>query len=260
MGRVRVMILRSAGANCDLETEHAWRLAGAEPQRVHIGRLIEQSNLLGEYQILTIPGGFSYGDDIAAGTILSVRLMRHLADELREFVEHGSLVLGICNGFQVLVKAGLLPGDSSGGGGRVCTIAANQPVGFQDRWVCVEAEHDRCAFFEAGRRYDLPIAHGEGRVAFSSTESAERIVAAGHGVLRYAGSDWDRRSDRDDRNNPNGSTSDIAGLCDATGRVAGLMPHPERFVEWTHHPCWTSLPRREADGLAMFQRALTHIS
>lgn len=260
MSRIRVLVLRSAGANCDLETEHAWRLAGAEPQRVHIGRLIENPALLDAYQILTIPGGFSYGDDIAAGTILSARLTRYLSGTLRDFVERGSLVLGICNGFQVLVKAGLLPGDAGGSGPRSCTIAHNRPAGFQARWVCVEAQHDRCAFFEAGRRYELPIAHGEGRVVFASPDECERAVSAGHGVARYARSDWMCGTGRDDPVNPNGSEADIAALCDATGRVAGLMPHPERFVTWTQHPCWTSLPRRDADGLAVFERAVAHLS
>ncbi len=258
VSRIRVLVLRSAGANCDLETEHAWRLAGAEPQRVHIGRLIEEPGLLDAYQILTIPGGFSYGDDIAAGTILTARLTRHLSQPLRDFVDRGNLVLGICNGFQVLVKTGLLPGCDDTNGNRSCTIAENIPAGFQDRWVCVEATHDRCAFFEAGRRYELPIAHGEGRVTFASPETAQDALSGGHGVLRYVQSGWDQRSDRDDRNNPNGSHAGIAGLCDSTGRVAGLMPHPERFLSWTHHPCWTSLPRRDADGLAIFERAVSH--
>ncbi len=350
MARVRVLILRSAGANCDLETEHAWRLAGAEPARVHVRRLIERPETLDEFQILTIPGGFSYGDDIAAGTILSLQLTRHLSAQIGEFVDRGNLVLGICNGFQVLVKAGLLPGrmaeaarehlepagqavgnpggtsDSAGGaaGGaaagtrapafrpgyatpfestrRTCTITANDAPGFQDRWICLRAEDDRCPFLEAGRVYEMPIAHGEGRVTFDSPASRDLAIAAGHAVLRYVPCD-DNRADargvgqassgassavsgaghasspdpsRDRKGavapecppssphgsyNPNGSEADIAGMCDETGRILGLMPHPERFVAWTQHPCWTSLPRRdEGDGLSLFRRAAAFLS
>lgn len=263
MSGIRVLVLRSAGANCDLETEHAWRLAGAQAERVHVQRLIDKPGLLDAYQVLTIPGGFSYGDDIAAGAILAARISRHFLDRIREFVGRGNLVLGVCNGFQVLVRTGLLPGAADGNGSAtpVCTIAANQPHGFQDRWVRLRAATDKCAFLEKGREYDLPIAHGEGRLVFAGDMHRERIVSEGQGALLYAEPPTGEEVMWAAPANPNGSQADIAGLCDQTGRILGLMPHPERFVTWTQHPRWTSLPPREpGDGLAIFTRAVEHFS
>lgn len=250
------MILRAAGTNCDLETQHAWELAGARAERVHIRRLIERPAMLANCQILTLPGGFSYGDDIAAGRILAAQVQRHLRDALREFVDAGKLVLGICNGFQVLVQAGLVP-FSEGNGPRRCSITYNEPPGFQDRWVYLRAETDKCVFVEKGRVYEMPIAHGEGRVVFAEEGDHRKAADAGLDVLKYVRPRSGNGNPHGEPANPNGSFAGIAGLCDETGRVLGLMPHPERFVVWTQHPCWTSLPERaEGDGLALFKRAV----
>jgi phosphoribosylformylglycinamidine synthase len=252
-----VLILRSAGTNCDLETEHAWRLAGARPERVHVRRLMESPRLLSGYQILTIPGGFSYGDDIAAGRILAAQMVRHLDGAVRDFVASDKLVLGICNGFQVLVQMGLLPSSQRREQPRRCTIAPNEPPGFQDRWVYLRARSERCVFTEPGRIYEMPIAHGEGRVAFAGEADARAAMEAGCGAVLYAGPREGEPNLHGEPLNPNGSAADLAGLCDETGRVLGLMPHPERFVTWTQHPCWTSRPRREeGDGLGVFRRAV----
>jgi phosphoribosylformylglycinamidine (FGAM) synthase-like amidotransferase family enzyme len=287
MARISVLIMRAAGTNCDLETQHAWELAGTRAERVHLRRLIEQPHMLDAFQIVTIPGGFSYGDDIAAGRIFAAQLQRHLIDELLAFVDAGKLVLGICNGFQILVKAGLLPypcanqarGAAGSPDGRraVCTVTYNEPPGFQDRWVTLRANHSPCVFTEPGRTYEMPIAHGEGRVVFADAEGLKRITDAGQNALSFVpaaqtdamtagGVGQAARSGvgetlpgRNAPYNPNGSDADIAGLCDPTGRVLGLMPHPERFISWTQHPCWTSQPRRESgDGLAIFQRAVAY--
>lgn len=286
----RVLILRAAGINCDLETEHAWTLAGAAAERIHLHRAAETPRLLDQYQILTLPGGFSYGDDIAAGKVFAVQLRRLLLDEIHRFVDRGGLIIGICNGFQILVKAGLLPNAQgahspaiaastlacASGSDRdaavgentavasahspaLCTVTYNSPPGFQDRWVTVRAGESNCAFTEPGRTYEMPIAHGEGRVLFLDRAAELEIVKRGQGVLTYV----QGRAESgltDKPANPNGSAADIAGLCDPTGRVFGLMPHPERFVDWTQHPCWTSLPPREfGDGLAIFQRAILNL-
>jgi len=287
MAKVNVIILRAAGTNCDLETQYAWELAGARAERVHLRRLIDQPRLLDRYQILTIPGGFSYGDDIAAGRIFAAQLRRHLLDELRAFIAGGRLVLGICNGFQILVQAGLLPYPHEGGGAGasgagaraarnpVCTVTANDPPGFQDRWVTLLAQRSPCLFTEPGRLYELPIAHAEGRVVFADGQSLERVVESGLNALSYVPqgvtaeeaaahaheANWlggrPAPAPGQPPYNPNGSQADIAGLCDPTGRVLGLMPHPERFVTWTQHPCWTSRPPREpGDGLLLFRRAV----
>ena len=255
MASVRVLILRAAGTNCDLETQHAWELAGAEATRVDVRQLIESPRSLAQYQVLTIPGGFSYGDDIAAGRILAAQVRRHLLDELLAFIDAGKLVLGICNGFQMLVQVGILPFRRPADP-RMCSVTANEPPGFQDRWLYLHARSGRCVFLEAGRVYEMPIAHGEGRVVFASDEGLAAAVAGGQNALTYGPSPAGAANLHGAPHNPNGSQGDIAGLCDESGRVLGLMPHPERFVTWTQHPCWTSQPARpEGDGLALFRRA-----
>jgi phosphoribosylformylglycinamidine synthase I len=254
-----VLILRAAGTNCDLETQHAWELAGAQADRVHIRQLIETPQMLGEYQVLTIPGGFSYGDDIAAGRIFAAQMRRHLLEPLQAFIDAGKLVLGICNGFQVLVQVGVLPFGQRVRRERTCTVTQNKPPGFQDRWVYLRASAGPCVFLEPGAVYELPIAHGEGRVLFSEPAELDAVVAGGQNALMYAGPPADAANLHGEPLNPNGSAGDIAGLCDETGRVLGLMPHPERFVTWTQHPCWTALPARaEGDGLAVFRRAVAY--
>lgn len=259
MAQCRVVILRAAGTNCDLETQHAWKLAGATAERVHVRRLIEHPALLDGYEVLTLPGGFSYGDDIAAGRILAAQLQRHLLDAVRTFVDTGKLVLGICNGFQVLVRAGLLPWRTARDS-PACTITHNDPPGFQDRWVNLRANDADCAFLEPGREYELPIAHGEGRVLFADRVSRERVTATGQNALCYVPPPPGAGVTPGAPYNPNGSDGDIAGLTDETGRVLGLMPHPERFVTPTQHPCWTSRPpREEGDGLALFRRAVEYL-
>ena len=251
MAEVRVLILRAAGTNCDVETARAWELAGAVAERVHARRLLETPAMLDAYRVLTIPGGFSYGDDIAAGRILAAQLRRHGLDELYRFIDAGKLVLGICNGFQVLVQIGLLPFPGSNGR-RVCTIAHNERPGFQDRWVNVRVRGERCAFLEPGREYEMPIAHGEGRVLFADRAVLEQVEREGHNALCYAAPPPAAGVTPGAPDNPNGSAGNIAGLCDTTGRVLGLMPHPERFMTGTQHPCWTSRPEREdGDGLAL---------
>lgn len=260
MATVRVILLRAAGTNCDLETQYAWELAGAVAERVHIRQLITEPRRLFDYQILTIPGGFSYGDDIAAGRIFAAQIRRHLGELLQQFVDSGRLVLGICNGFQVLVTAGFLPFPGPGGR-RICTIAPNDPPGFQDRWVNLRAISDKCVFLEHGREYQMPIAHGEGRVVFESDEVLETVRRNGHAALLYVPSPPGSGAPPLAPANPNGSQADIAGLCDVTGRILGLMPHPERFVRAEQHPCWTS--RRHTgpgDGLPLFQKAVAYFA
>lgn len=277
MAQVRVMVLRAAGTNCDRETIHAWRLAGATTDCVRIRRLIDRPNLLDACQIVTIPGGFSYGDDIAAGRIFATLIRHYLMEPLQRFVEQGGLVLGICNGFQVLVQTGLLPGarpDSPSpeqpgaprGAGvlpepaatrppprRTCTLAGNRPAGFQDRWIRLRVPQTRCVFVEPDQTFELPIAHGEGRVVLDAPPTLDDLGRAGQVAMRYV----EGPPPVEPPANPNGSDGDIAGLCDTTGRVFGLMPHPERFVRAEQHPCATRRPRNaRGDGLSIFERAV----
>ncbi|HSW45838.1 MAG TPA: phosphoribosylformylglycinamidine synthase I [Phycisphaerae bacterium] len=252
MSQPRAMILRTAGTNCDEETAHAWELAGAATCRVHIRELIDRPRQLKEVQILTIPGGFSYGDDISAGKILACQLIHHLSDALREFTAAGKLVLGICNGFQVLVKAGLLPGGAaSPAGSQAVTLTLNDSARYEDRWVHLCSCRDS-AFLPADAILEMPVAHGEGKLVAADQATLDGIIAGGHVALTYC--------DAQGRPgpypiNPNGSQADIAGLTDAAGRILGLMPHPERHVYPQQHPEWTS--RNNApDGRILFETAV----
>lgn len=244
-----VLIPRTAGTNCDLELAHAFELAGAATESLHINRLAESPALLERYDILGLPGGFSYGDDIAAGRIYANRLRHRLYDALRVFIQQGKPVIGICNGFQLLVKAGLLPGlelPESVPPKQTVTLTDNDNARFQDRWVPMRAEPSSvCVWTRGLDAFDLPIAHGEGR--FMADEVLlDRLEAQGQVALRYA-------------KNPNGSLRDIAGLCDPSGLVLGLMPHPERFVHYTQHPTWTR-NKPQAAGLSMFVNAVEHVT
>jgi phosphoribosylformylglycinamidine synthase len=246
------LILRAPGANCDAEAQFAFEQAGAAADRVHVNRLREQPSLLDRYQVLVVPGGFTYGDDVAAGKILGNQLAHFLGDALRRFRNQEKLILGICNGFQALLKAGLLvPPDEEG---PIATLAHNSSGKFADRWVTLTAEPGRCPFLKGIERMHVPIAHGEGRFVCREGWILEGLRQAGQIVLRYT--DTQGQSGAYPVN-PNGSEGDVAGICDATGRVLGLMPHPERHVLPTQHPRWTREGLKpEGDGLQLFRNAV----
>lgn len=257
MGKAKAIVLRAAGVNCDLETEHALELAGAAAQRIHINRIMEKPSCLADCQILVFPGGFSYGDDVAAGKILANQVIHHLREVLTRFIEDGKLVLGICNGFQVLIKTGFLPGLKEGNG-LSATLTDNDSGKFEDRWVYLQPGTDRCVFLDPNRRIYLPIAHGEGKIVARDPAILEKLRQEGYVAFRYV--------DADGREgpfpiNPNGSADSIAGLTDSTGRVLGLMPHPERFVRRTQHPHWTRLEKSDpaGDGLSIFNNAVKYV-
>ncbi len=256
MTDVRAIVLRAAGINCDVETEYALELAGAKAQRVHINRIIENKSLLDEFQIIVLPGGFSYGDDVAAGKILANQIVHHLFEPLQRFIEQGKLVLGICNGFQVLIKAGILPGDSSAQEQQEVTITDNDSGKFEDRWVYLSPQTERCVFIEPGRQIYLPIAHAEGKIVTKDQATLDRLKSEGHLAFKYVD---ENGLEGDYPVNPNGSADSVAGLTDTTGRVLGLMPHPERFVRRTQHPRWTRLGDLDSDGMTIFNNAVKHI-
>jgi phosphoribosylformylglycinamidine synthase subunit PurQ / glutaminase len=290
MSNVRVIVLRTGGTNCDMETQFAFERAGAAVERVHINQIIRREKRLKDFHILALPGGFSYGDDISAGKILANELSNKIGEEMAAFVADGRLVIGICNGFQVLVKTGFLPGLPPGAGaGCACGCKCENPAGktksakpaskniaraatrgeqsatlfnndcgsFQCRWVWLKPVQDSPCVFTRGidAPIYLPIAHGEGKLLFDTEETRTEVRENHLAVFRY--------TDAKGRPgpfpvNPNGSVDDIAGLCNATGRVFGLMPHPERYVVPNQHPRWT---RGEAhtpgDGFRIFKNAVT---
>jgi phosphoribosylformylglycinamidine synthase I len=248
----RAMILRAPGTNCDHETAHAFERAGAIARRVHVKAFAERPALADDFQILCIPGGFSYGDDIASGRIFALELKMRLGDSLRHFRDKGGLVLGICNGFQVLLQTGLLLGDPTTGR-PMASLAHNRSGRFIDRWVHLRAEQGKCLFLQGiDGLFDLPIAHGEGRFVTRSDADLAALNASGQLALRYA------TDARGASTNPNGAMADVAGVCDETGRVFGLMPHPERFIDATQHPSWSGHLDGGASGagLAIFANAV----
>ncbi len=245
------LILRTAGTNCDRELAYAFELAGAATRLVHVNQLIADATPIDDASLIGFPGGFSHGDDIAAGRIFANKLRHHLLGPLQRAVDRGVPMIGPCNGFQVLVKLGLLPDPQVAR--QTTTLADNSGGRFIDRWVRVEAVPDSvCVWTQGLRAFDLPIAHGEGRFVPADDSVLAQLRDNRQIALRYAAG-----------SNPNGSIDDIAGICDPSGLVLGLMPHPERFLHPTHHPHW---PRLGSDwltttpaGLRFFQNAVAHV-
>ncbi|MFH0846739.1 MAG: phosphoribosylformylglycinamidine synthase I [Chloroflexota bacterium] len=247
MGKVRVLILRAPGTNCDEEAAFAFAEAGAEASLVEVGELIRREKRLPDYGILVIPGGFTYGDDISAGKVLANELRLKLGAELPGFLEGGRLILGICNGFQILAKAGVLPGTRE----TPLTLTNNDSGRFECRWVYLKVNQSSpCVFTKDIERMSLPVAHGEGKVialgALPSTQT----------VLFYT--DEKGNVTESYPENPGGSAGGIAGICDPTGRVFALMPHPERHIRATQHPHWTrgGESSSEGDGFRVFRNAV----
>ena len=258
MATPRVLIVRAPGTNCDQETAFAFDQCGASSDVAHLNRWLDGTKRLDDYQILCFPGGFSYGDDIAAGRIVSSQLQNHLADQLREFVSKDRLVLGICNGFQILIKSGLLlPPDDQGQ--PVATLNWNNHGRFEDRWVNLKAHSDHCVFLRGVDQMYLPIAHAEGKFVAANEAVLNQLDTNGQLALRYCDGDGQNEGDLGFPENPNGSQRNVAGACDETGRVFGLMPHPERHFDPTHHPQWTRLPARErGEGAVIFENAVSY--
>jgi len=256
MPTIRALVLRTAGTNCDVETAFALEKAGAKADIIHVQRVTERPPMLQDYQILALPGGFSYGDDVAAGKVFANELKHKLGDPLAAFVDAGNLVIGICNGFQVMVKIGLLPGPFRPATPQTVTLTYNDSNKFEDRWVHLKVVSDRCVFTRGIETLYIPVAHGEGKFVAQQETLLDQLEANGQVVFRYVnpnlqsdGYPW----------NPNGSQRDIAGICDPTGRILGLMPHPERHVLPTQHPRWTRDGlRSEGDGAAVFRNAVSY--
>lgn len=256
---LQILVLRAPGTNCDRETAYAFEEAGANTRAMHVNALLEKPKTLERCHGLVIPGGFSYGDDLGAGTVLGTLLRTRLRDPIRRMVDKGGIVLGICNGFQVLVKTGLLPGtiEDEASDGRTVALAHNIQNRYEDRWVTLRADADN-AFFRKGDVVHCPVAHAEGRFLVKNAAELERLKAGGQDALRYvtlAG-----KPATGHPINPNGATDDIAGVTDETGRILGLMPHPERNqFPWQDPRFHAGMAPRVPEGLLPFTNAVRHL-
>ena len=289
-----VLVLRAAGTNCNEETAYAFGRCGARVSQAHIKAFTDGKVSLKDFHILALPGGFSYGDDIASGRILANELRLKLGADLRRFMNAGKLIIGICNGFQVLVKAGILPGlnlsfpnvppqrdpakavtsignpedgmtgppiKTFGGDSMIqeATLFHNDSGKFEARWTHLSVNCDKCVWTKAlPARIYLPVAHGEGKFIAKSHKILDQLRANGQIVFCYCAPDGSKPAYPD---NPNGSAGDIAGICDPTGRVLGLMPHPERHFAFEQHPFWTRLSRKSefGDGAKIFENGVRYV-
>jgi phosphoribosylformylglycinamidine synthase len=256
MPRPRVIVLRAPGTNCDVETAFAFEHCGARADRIHLFRLLERPDLLREFQVLCIPGGFSYGDDVGAGAIFGSQIRSRLSEALRAFLEADKLALGICNGFQVLMRSGILPGGTEhwpprDGTRPEATLTWNDNGRYTARWVGLSTAGSSSVFLKGIDGIELPVAHAEGKIVVRD-EAVVRGWRERRQIALYYRPD----------DNPNGSTDDIAGLCDPTGRVLGLMPHPERHIHATQHPRWTrrGLAPEEGEGMKVFRNAVEYFA
>jgi phosphoribosylformylglycinamidine synthase len=255
---VRVLLLRAPGTNCDRELKYAFERAGARVDLLPLQQLLATPDPFGKYAIAGFPGGFSYGDDVASGKIFAVELQRkcleaRLAEHLARFLDRGGLSIGICNGFQLLVKAGILPGYPPATlGSQPVTLTNNRSGRFEERWVKLECLRCRAEFVPAGETIEMPSAHGEGQFIATSEAALDQVVHDRLVAFRYITKDGAHPAPYPD--NPNGSALDIAGICDLRGRAVGLMPHPERHIDYFNHPTWTRSPHRgDGAGLKLFK-------
>lgn len=252
----KILIVHASGTNRDEEAARACELAGGAPEIVHINQLRASSRTVGEYDMLLIPGGFSYGDALGAGVRMALDMQIFFTDQLTEFVASGKPVLGICNGFQVLVKAGLLPGwlVEEPNGTRQVTLTENERGTFECRWVHLAADPKS----KAAMLHDLddlifcPVAQGEGNFQVKDTATMQRLKDEGLIALRYVDTDGNAANGRYPLN-PNGSAGDIAGICNARGNVIGLMPHPEDHLQPIQNP----LGRSDQLGLSLFEKIIS---
>lgn len=257
---VRALVLTGYGINCEVEMAHGFRLAGAEPTIAHLADVLDGPVDLHDFHALALPGGFSFGDHLGAGQALANRL-RHSTfwPELLRFIAEGKLVWGVCNGFQAMVKLGLLPA-LEGVGSREVTLVANDSGRFEDRWVRLAADPaSPCVFTRGLTTLELPIRHGEGKLV-TRPGVLERLETAHLAPLRYV--DAKGQPAEDYPANPNGSPGAIAALCDPTGRLFGLMPHPEGYLDATQHPAWTRRVGASlvaGAGLGLFRNAVSAV-
>jgi phosphoribosylformylglycinamidine synthase I len=274
MKTVKALVLTGYGLNCDYETDFSLKLAGAHPERIHINELISGAKgvarvNLDTYHILVLGGGFSWADDHGAGVIMAARLRYNIGEEIEEFITQGKLIIGICNGFQVLVNLGLLPGLDGDYRSREVALTYNDSGNFVDTWVKLKVRNNTVCIFTSGiSTLELPVRHGEGKF-FAKKETIDKLKEKNQVVIQYADKEGNPAQGRWPCN-PNGSLHDIAGICDSTGRIFGLMPHPEAYNHYTNNPDWVirreelarmgkAIEKEEGEGITIFKNAVEYI-
>ena len=260
MEKVSVLILTGYGINCDVETSWAFEMAGADRiERVHVNRVINGEVNIDDFQILAFPGGFSFGDHIASGRVLGLKVKKEMGEKLKKFILDGKLVIGICNGFQTLVKMGVLPGDEKDVFKKqVATLTHNDSAQYEDRWVRIKANtENHSPFLEGIGAFDVAVRHGEGK--FVAQQHDLRMIKDNN-LIAFQYVDKNGEITQHYPENPNGSELAIAGITNKKGNVLGMMPHPEVFINPTQHPEWTRTDKMpEALGLKIFSNAVRYV-
>ncbi len=260
----KILIPTGYGLNCENETAYAFASVDGIADRIHLSEVFAKPSILESYQVLAMVGGFSFGDHITAGKVLANRYKYRLADHLERFIQNGKLVIGMCNGFQSMVQYGLLPGFEGNYHEQLISLAPNCSGVFEDRWITLAANAgSRCVFTNNMRTIELPVRHGEGRLVAKDKNVLSKLWADGQVALQYVDSETGKAT-MEYPSNPNGSVDSIAGICDSSGRVFGLMPHPEAYSNPYNHPNWI-LQRRsqsfpeEGAGLQIFRNAVEYV-
>lgn len=266
MAQVKALVITGYGTNCETEMAYACKQAGALCDIVHISDIIHGTCSINDYHFLNLAGGFLDGDDLGSAQVESIRLKharikasgKTLFAEITTFIERGMIILGVCNGFQALVKSGLLPGNPLGQ--RRVSLTFNDSAKFEDRWVRLLVNRQSpCIFTRSIDSIYLPVRHGEGKFVVDCDQTLDEIKACNLDTLFYADNNYVPTMEYPD--NPNGSIEAIAGICDTTGRIFGLMPHPEAFTRATNHPGWTRMndPEQTGEGMAIFENAVSFL-
>jgi phosphoribosylformylglycinamidine synthase subunit PurQ / glutaminase len=264
---MKVCVMRVGGTNCDAETQRAFLELGIQAEVLHVNELVKRRNLL-DYQMLVFPGGFSFGDYVRSGVIFARWLGAKLGKEMEQFIDEGRPILGICNGFQILVEYGLLPGFKGMSAYPEATLTTNEPAGFKCEWIYLTNENKgKCLFstkIPSGKVLRMPIAHGEGRLLFPKEKEQEflgKLIDEDMVVFRYCDKEGKVANGKYPVN-PNGSTYDIAGICNREGNIFGLMPHPERAMYWWQQPDFTRLQQMSqfGDGKLIFQSIIDSLT
>ena len=266
MAQIKSLVITGFGTNCEMEMAHACRRAGAISDIAHISEVLGGTYAINDYHFLNLPGGFLDGDDLGSAQVESVRLKharvrstgRTLFEEIASFIQRGMLILGVCNGFQALVKSGILPGNPLGK--RRVSLTFNDSAKFEDRWVrLVVNPESPCVFTRGMESFMVPVRHGEGKFVTDSSDTLSEITRENLIAVQYAAPDMNPTMEYPA--NPNGSVSAVAGICDRSGRIFGLMPHPEAYIHPTNNPSWTRSRNlsEQGEGLAIFENAVTFL-